>query len=237
MLKVAICDDEEYMVDKIESCVLKFGYDKHIEFKVYKFYNGEALANSEIEFDLVFLDIKMQGFDGLKVGKLLKERNMAIPIVYITGFADESHRAHKVHAFDFVVKPFEYEDIELVLRDFKRLDKKICNDFIQVRTDTGDELIQNVDEILYFEYTGQRNIIMKTLDAKTSIRGNLYEIYEKLDPLQFTYTHKGYIVNLMQVKSITKGLDKVYFKSGDNVPLSYKKRLEFKESLHNFMRV
>lgn len=237
MLKVAICDDEEYMVDKIESCVLKYGINKHIEFKVYKFYNGEALANSEIEFDLVFLDIKMQGLDGLEVGKLLKKRDMTIPIVYITSFADESQRAHKVHAFDFVVKPFEYEDIESVLRDFKRLDKKICNDFIQVRTDTGDELIQNVDEILYFEYKGQRNIIMKTLNDEISIKGNLYEIYEKLDQLQFSYTHKGYIVNLMQVRSIAKGLDKVYFKSGDDVPLSYKKRLEFKESLHNFMRV
>lgn len=237
MLKVAICDDEEYMVDKIESCVLKYGIDKHIEFKVYKFYNGEALANSEIEFDLVFPDIKMQGLNGLEVGKLLKKRDMTIPIVYITSFADESQRAHKVHAFDFVVKPFVYEDIESVLRDFRRLDKKICNDFIQLRTDTGDELIQNVDEILYFEYKGQRNIIMKTLNEETPIRGNLYDIYEKLDPLQFTYTHKGYIVNLMQVKSIAKGLDKVYFKSGDDVPLSYKKRLEFKESLHNFMRV
>lgn len=237
MLKIAVCDDEEYMVDKIESCVLRFGADRHIEFKVYKFYSGEALANSEVEFDLVFLDIKMQGLDGLETGELLKERNMTTPIVYITSYADESLRAHKVHAFDFVVKPFEYEDIEAVLRDFKRLDKKICSDFIQVRTDSGDELIQNADEILYFEYKGQRNIIMKTLDGEVSIRGNLYEIYEKLDRSQFTYTHKGYIVNLMQVKSIAKGLDKVYLKSGDDVPLSYKKRLEFKESLHNFMRV
>lgn len=237
MLKVAICDDEEYMVDKIESCVLRFGVDKHIEFKVYKFYNGEALANSEVEFDLVFLDIKMQGLDGLEVGKLLKERDMTIPIVYITSFADESQRAHKVHAFDFVVKPFEYESIEVVLRDFKKLDKKTRDDFIQVRTESGDELIQNVDEILYFEYKGQRNIIIKTLDEEIPIKGNLYEIYEKLDQSQFTYTHKGYIVNLMQVKSIAKGLDKVYLKNGGDIPLSYKKRLEFKESLHTFMRV
>ena len=237
MIKVAVCDDEAYMVDKIESYVLKFGVDKHIEFKIYKFYNGEALVNSKVEFDLVFLDIKMQELDGLETGKLLKERNMSVPIVYITSFADESHRAHKVHAFDFVVKPFGFEDIEAVLHDFKKLDKKISDDFIKVRADTGDELIQNVDEILYFEYKGQRNIIMKTLDDEVLIKGNLYEIYEKLDQLQFTYTHKGFIVNLMQVRSISKGLDKVYLKNGEEVPLSYKKRLEFKECLHKFMRV
>lgn len=34
MIKVAVCDDEAYMVDKIESYVLKFGVDKHIEFKI-----------------------------------------------------------------------------------------------------------------------------------------------------------------------------------------------------------
>lgn len=237
MIRVAVCDDEEYMVDRIESYVLKFGADKHIGFKIYKFYNGEALANSEIEFDLVFLDIKMQGLDGLETGKLLKERNMAVPIVYITSFADESNRAHKVHAFDFIVKPFGYEDIETVLHDFKKLDKKISNDFIKVRADTGDELIQDIDEILYFEYKGQRHIIMKTLNDEILIKGNLYEIYEKLDRLQFAYTHKGFIVNLMQVRSISKGLDKVCLKNGVEVPLSYKKRLEFKENLHKFMRV
>ncbi|MCH5347964.1 MAG: response regulator transcription factor [Oscillospiraceae bacterium] len=237
MLKIAICDDEEYIVDKIESCVLRFGIDKHIEFKVYKFYNGEALVNSDVKFNLVFLDIKMHGLDGLEVGKLLKERDMTIPIVYITSFADESQRAHRVHAFDFVVKPFEYENIEVVLRDFKKLDKKTRDDFIQVRTGSGDELIQNTDEILYFEYKGQRNIIIKTFDEEIPIKGNLYEIYDKLDKSQFTYTHKGYIVNLMQVKSIAKGLDKVYLKDGSDIPLSYKKRIEFKESLHNFMRV
>ncbi len=237
MIKVAVCDDDEYMVDKIGSYVLKFGVDKQIEFRIYKFYNGEALANSEIEFDLVFLDIKMQELDGLEAGKLLKERNMAVPIVYITSFADESDRAHKVHAFDFIVKPFKYEDIEAVLRDFKKLDKKISYDFIKVRADTGDEIIQNIDEIIYFEYKGQRNIIMKTINDEIHIKGNLYEIYEKLDRMQFTYTHKGFIVNLMQVRSISKGLDKVYFKNGGEVPLAYKKRLEFKENLHKFMRV
>lgn len=237
MLKIAICDDEEYMVDKIESHILKFGADRRMDFKIYKFYNGEALVNSEVEFDLVFLDIQMCQLDGLQAGKMLKERDMTIPIVYITGFADESQRAHKVHAFDFIVKPFEYEDVEAVLRDYKRLDKKTRDDFIQLRTDSGDELIQNVDEILYFEYKGQRNIIMKTLDEEIKIKSNLYEIFDKLDHSQFTYTHKGFIVNLMQVKSIAKGFDKVNLKNGGDIPLSYKKRLEFKESLHKFMRV
>ena len=80
-------------------------------------------------------------------------------------------------------------------------------------------------------------ILNITLNNDILIKGNLYEIYEKLDRLQFTYTHKGFIVNLMQVKSISKGLDKVCLKNGVEVPLSYKKRLEFKENLHKFMRV
>lgn len=237
MLKIAVCDDEEYMTDKVEACVLKFGAERHIELKVYKFYNGAALVNSEVGFDLVFLDIKMQAPDGLETGRMLKERDMNLPIVYITSFADESLRAHKVHAFDFVVKPFEYEDIEAVLRDFKRIDKKTGDDFIQLRTGSGGELIQNTCNIVYFEYKTQRNIIMKTTEGEVPIKGNLNDIYGKLDRAQFAYSHKGYIVNLMQVKSISKGLDRVDLKDGGNIPLSYKKRLEFKEALHRFMRV
>ncbi len=237
MLRVAVCDDEEYIVDRIEAFIVRFGEEKHIDFKIYKFYNGKALINSDVKFDLVFLDIQMQGIDGLQAGKIIKERNMSVPIVYITGFADESQRAHKVHAFDFIVKPFEYEDIETVLHDFKKLDKRICDDYIQVRTSSGDKLIQNVDEILYFEYKGQRTIEMNTFNETIEIKGNFFEIFEKLDQTQFAYTHKGYIVNLMQVKSISKGFDKVNLKSGKDIPLSYKKRIEFNEKLHKFMRV
>ncbi len=237
MLKAAICDDEEYIVEKAVAYILQYGEERHIDFKIYKFNNGEALINSDVKFDIVFLDIQMQGLDGLQTGKIIKERDMAVQVVYITSFADESLRAHKIHAFDFIVKPFEYQDIEAVLNDFKRLDKKLCNDFIRVRLSSGDELIQNADEIIYLEYKGSRTIEMNTVNGVIEIKGNLFEIFEKLDVTQFAHTHKGFIVNLMWVKSIEKGYCNVNLKDGSSIPLSYKKRIEFKEKLHKFMRV
>lgn len=237
MLKIAVCDDEMYMVDKIEMYILKYGKDNNLDFQIDKFYNGMDLLNSDKEFNLVFLDIQMDEMDGIMTGKLIKSRNMSTPIVYITSFADESQRAHKVHAFDFVIKPFGYCEIEEVMRDFCKLSNKTKESFIQLKTESGDELIQNTDKIIYFEYDNQRTIIMKTVDSEMKIKGALYEIFEKLDQVQFAQPHKAYILNLMYVQSIEKGNINVVLKNNKKIPLSQKKRIEFREKLHKFMRV
>ncbi|MCH5193365.1 MAG: response regulator transcription factor [Oscillospiraceae bacterium] len=237
MLKIAICDDEMYMVDKIEMFILKYENDNNLDFQIDKYYNGMDLLNSDKGYDLVFLDIQMEKMDGIMTGKLIKDHNMSTPIVYITSFADESQRAHKVHAFDFVVKPFEYSEIEEVMRDFCKLSNKTKESFIQLRTESGDELIQNTDKIIYFEYDKQRTIIMKTVDSEIMIKGILYEILEKLDRVQFAQPHKAYILNLMYVQSIEKGNNNVILKNKKKIPLSQKKRIEFREKLHKFMRV
>lgn len=43
---------------------------------------------------------------------------MNVPIVYITSYIDYWRRAYKVHAFDFITKPFKPEDLYKVMKDY-----------------------------------------------------------------------------------------------------------------------
>ena len=60
------------------------------------------------------LDVRMPGVGGLGVQEALKQRNVDVPIVFITGHADvpTSVQALKAGAFDFLEKPFD--DAELL---------------------------------------------------------------------------------------------------------------------------
>ena len=80
---------------------------------------GVALAEREAP-DLVFLDIKMPGMDGLEVLKRLKASNEnALPVVMISGHGTVSTavEATKAGAFDFIEKPLASERVLVTIRN------------------------------------------------------------------------------------------------------------------------
>lgn len=103
MLRIAICDDEPKIVDEVERCINSYN-DRNIGFQIIKFYDGEELVNSEMKFDIVFLDIEMKRLDGIKAAQKLREINITVPIVYITNYVKYWRSAYEVHAFDFIEK-------------------------------------------------------------------------------------------------------------------------------------
>ena len=69
------------------------------------------------------LDVRMPGVDGLELQEALKQSNVDIPIVFITGHADvpTSVKALKAGAFDFLEKPFEDRELlDAVRRGIRR---------------------------------------------------------------------------------------------------------------------
>jgi two-component system, NtrC family, nitrogen regulation response regulator NtrX len=79
---------------------------------------GVALAERESP-DLVFLDIKMPGMDGLDALQRIKSGNESIPVVIISGHGTVSTavEATKAGAFDFIEKPLASERVLLTIRN------------------------------------------------------------------------------------------------------------------------
>ena len=69
--------------------------------------------------DLVFLDIKMPGMDGLEVLQRLKAGHEALPVVMISGHATVTTavEATKLGAFDFIEKPLASERVLVTIRN------------------------------------------------------------------------------------------------------------------------
>jgi two-component system nitrogen regulation response regulator NtrX len=113
--RVLVIDDEDGVRKAIKW---------HLEYAGYEFYEAsdgpEGLKMlSDIQPDVVFLDIKMPGMDGMEVLKEIFERTRDIQIVMISGHGtvQTAVESLKIGAFDYIEKPLDKEKILVVTRN------------------------------------------------------------------------------------------------------------------------
>ena len=104
--KILVVDDEDAL-----SILLKEELTLH-GFNVSEAGDGEAAMDllSQNYFDLVILDIRMPGMDGIEVLKNIQEKKLAKKVIMLTG-VDELKIARdtmKFGANDFMTKPYDF---------------------------------------------------------------------------------------------------------------------------------
>ena len=121
-VRILVIDDEAAIRDSLKMT---------LEYEGYEFIGAatgqEGLALVEREApDLVLLDVKMPGMDGLEVLDRLRAMNDALPVVVVSGHGTISTavEATKKGAFDFIEKPFASERVLVSLSN--ALDQRGC---------------------------------------------------------------------------------------------------------------
>ncbi len=113
--RILVIDDEAAIRDSLRMILEYDGYEC-----LGAANSQEGLAVVERESpDLVFLDIKMPGMDGLEVLGRLKAMDEALPVIMISGHATVSTavEATKLGAFDFIEKPLASERVLVSIRN------------------------------------------------------------------------------------------------------------------------
>jgi DNA-binding NarL/FixJ family response regulator len=140
--------------------------------------------------DLILLDIKMPGLDGIETCRLIKQRSewRHVPIIFITGADDLSQKlaAFEAGGVDFVSKPILPEEVEarvrthLHIRELQsELEQKnqALSEEIELRLDAEKQLEAKLDEAfviacsdggIYFS-TRQANILLQAFFPGTSM--------------------------------------------------------------------
>ena len=74
-------------------------------------------------FNVVVLDLKMEGMDGIEVLKIIKKMAPELPVIMLTGHGCQisAQDAFANGAFDYLSKPYDFEDLLLKIREaFRR---------------------------------------------------------------------------------------------------------------------
>ncbi len=115
MEKILVVDDEQSLRDVLSIMLKRAGY------VVTSAMDGEdaiELLNREI-FDLVITDLRMPKIDGMEVLKAVKSVSPETVVLIITAFAtaDSAVEAMKQGAYDYLTKPFQVDEVQLIIRN------------------------------------------------------------------------------------------------------------------------
>ena len=206
VLKIAFVDDEQGCLDEIEQICRNFGKETGHPVETLPFESGEAFlkAFETGSFDLVFMDIYMEGMNGVAAALKMRRQDRGCLLVFLTSSMDFMPDAFSCHAFEYVTKPFTKERIFDVLSDaVKVLPRE--QSYVELTADRKtvclflDEIASAVTDAHYLDIT-------LTDGRKLRCRMTMTEFMEKIgaDP-RFIPVNKGIAVNAEHILAFEKG--------------------------------
>ncbi|HQN18809.1 MAG TPA: sigma-54 dependent transcriptional regulator [Syntrophobacteraceae bacterium] len=115
MEKILIVDDDEGLIHFLHRFFARQGYDVHA------CSNGQAALEliAHEPFDLILLDYKMPGVNGLDTLKEVRRSQVKTPVIIMTayGTTDTAIEAMKLGAYDYLPKPFDRQELQRIAAD------------------------------------------------------------------------------------------------------------------------
>jgi DNA-binding NtrC family response regulator len=117
-ITAAIVDDDEEVLDLIEQILKEEGV------RTKRFLQAEGVLEmvTEDSFDIIISDLMLPGLNGLELLDNLQKKGITTPFVLITGYAslDSAIEAVNRGAFSYIKKPFNIEEIRIVIYRLKQ---------------------------------------------------------------------------------------------------------------------
>lgn len=237
-IKALIVDDENVMREVLIARLKQAWPELEIAAEAGNGIAALEILNSQ-EIDIVFLDIRMPGKNGLETAL---EISSGTQIVFVTAYDEYAIDAFERGAIDYLLKPVNNERLQ---RTCLRLQEKLStkNDFsvdknaedplqavlkkllldqapkkeylrwIQASVGNSIRMI-NTKEILFFR-SDEKYTLVKTEESEYLIRKTLKELEDELDPNEFWRVHRSGLVRTSAIDRVLRderGRQLIYFK-------------------------
>lgn len=233
MLKLAVCDDDPFMVKEISDHLSTYMTEKNIvSYCVSSFSNGHSLLESDGNFDLIFLVIQMGHPDGMETAQLLRQRGNNSLLVFVTILKEYVFDAFEVEAYDYLIKPLDSSHFKKMMdRALRSLEQRTVKKIV-VRRGASCEVLP-LSHIVYCEVQGRKLYIHLN-------NGKIIDYYEKLENFErrvdgrFFKCHRSYLVNLDYVLGCSAG--QVTLLPSSAVPVSRLRERDLTQALLRHMK-
>ena len=219
-LNIAIIEDEPAIARNLEYTLSKLEPGIHVLNKMDSVKSAvKWLTDNMHDCDLLFMDIRLT--DGLSF-EIFKSIKPSVPVIFITAYDHYALEAFKVNGLDYILKPFETEEVANALQKFKgnRGEKSKESDKIQellqyLETTQNksyreaylvhfqNKLIPLPVEKIHWFFTEQEVVYAHTKDGKKYIiDSTLDKILTEVSPKLFYRANRQFIVQRWAVKDI-----------------------------------
>lgn len=233
-LKALIVDDELPARERLKSLLGEIP-DTEV---VGEATNGQqALERSyELTPDVVLLDVRMPGMDGIEVARHLNALAEPPAVIFTTAFDEYAVNAFEAHAVGYLLKPIRKEKLAAALERAGRLTRpqlqKIAaaansekrRTHIAARRREGLRLIP-IDEVQFF-FAEQKYTTVRHVNGEDLIDDSLRSLEEELNT-DFVRIHRNALVNVRYLEGIERSDDGQYFVRlrGCEAPLQVSRRM------------
>lgn len=198
-MKIAVCDDSREDRGALRALLKACSYD----FEIKEYGSGKELyadMGYVRECVIVFLDINMEGMDGLEAAGSIKAECPKVHIVLVTAYVNYALDGYKVKASRFLLKDdLEQtlpECVDDILREIRQEEQVVEFSFVE-----GDVRLK-VDDLIYIETSRHKNVFYTV--------GRMYSIYKKMDELEedlkgmdFVRIHQSFLINMRYIEKIS----------------------------------
>lgn len=228
-MNILICDDDKLYVDMIRKYVDEFFVEHKItDYKVYEYYSGDEAAKNSEKIDIAFLDVEMNGINGIEVSKILRKNNKDIVVFIITSYMGYIDDAMDEGVFRYINKPIEKIIIFRGLQKAVDLCYKKQSRKIMIKSASANIIIEQ-DSIIYIESIMRKRYIYT--EKKDYISNNSLTFWKNiLDNDIFCIVNKSIIINITKVEEFSNSYIKLK-NIEQMISLSRDKKDEFKQKL------
>lgn len=167
--------------------------------------SGEALLQEREQLDILFLDIKLPGINGMEAARRLRQRDGQMVIIFVTATEDFVYQAFDVGAFHYLVKPFCDEKFtEVMQKASEQLCRRAQSQEVRQKspglmiTTGGKHVAINWEDVVYAEVFN-RKVVIHTMEEEIAYYGKMKELEQQAGD-NFYRTHRAYLVNFDYIK-------------------------------------
>lgn len=197
MINVAICEDSDIDMEILKGIVESQLNCRNILYEIHTFSNGEELVEEykNKPCDIIFLDIMMDGMNGIETGKCIREMDTAVEIVYCTATKEFAIEAYDVHAMGYLLKPYDASRIGIMIDYYIKNNLTASKSFITVKS-KRKQLIIPYKDIVYMESDNKVVYIYTNTQGPVKVYNRLNCFEEEVADVRFLRCHQSYFINM-----------------------------------------
>lgn len=235
-LKIALVDDEKIYNDEMSVICREFAAENRLNIEVAEYCDGDSFLNSKEDHSIVFMDIYMNGMDGILTAQKLREHGSGSLLIFMTSSEEHMPDAFSCHAFEYIVKPFSPQRVKKVLGDalkvipFETEYTELYSDRKKFRV-ALENIVCAITDAHYLDVA---------LANGTSIRCRMTTgqfLEQAAFDERFVLVNKGIIVNADYITDFENNC--CILKNGASLPIRVRDRLKIEQTVrnHNFDKI
>ena len=208
MVRIAICDDEEKILDEVSGYIENYAKKKNNEeIQVFRFDTARSLIGALEDggsFDIFVLDVYIGDEIGTALARDIRKLGIESPVIFVTTSIDHAPESYETGTLRYLIKPINptkfYEAMDAALASAERISKRL----VKLKTENGVESI-NASHIISSEAHDHYQYVKLLNGEQLRLRSTVTELFTILSKFGgFIRVGNAYIINLRHVKNVSR---------------------------------